>query len=329
MEMVSVIIPTYKGSSKLSRAINSVLVQTYPKIEIIVVDDNEPNTLERRKTEKIIRDSYISVVTYIKHNMNKNGAAARNTGIVNANGEYITFLDDDDFMMPNRIKKSVDFLQNNPDFGGVCCNVHVLDGNRISFTCISRKELQLQDILENDMILGTGSNIFIRRDVIDTVKEFDKLFYRHQDLEFMLRVVMSYKVGGIDYIGLVKSQNDTNNNLQYKKMYETKKNFTDKFHGVIRELSEAQRKAYFLNMYHVLFFSALKSDKQDMLQAKKNLQCQRPLTIYEKIRYDLAWIGISNTVLFRVLARGVNHFLSKKIEKNSLEYILYTNNIDL
>ena len=95
--LVSVIIPTYKRPDYLDRAIDSVLNQTYNNIEIIVVDDNNPNTEGRERTEKIMRRYENNPhVIYIKHEYNKNGSAARNTGFKASHGVYLAFLDDDD-----------------------------------------------------------------------------------------------------------------------------------------------------------------------------------------------------------------------------------------
>lgn len=91
---VSVIIPTYKGSSALNRAIDSVLCQSYKEIEIIVVDDNDPTSDERKNTEALM-SRYIGDkrIRYIKHQRNSNGAVARNTGITAATGKL--FVADD------------------------------------------------------------------------------------------------------------------------------------------------------------------------------------------------------------------------------------------
>ena len=97
MNLVSVVIPTYKRSNRLPIAINSVLSQTYSNVEIIVVDDNGENnhTLDTKK----ILQPYLkkNQIKYICHQTNKGGCKARNTGAFAANGTYIAFLDDDDF----------------------------------------------------------------------------------------------------------------------------------------------------------------------------------------------------------------------------------------
>ena len=112
---VSVIIATYRRDEPLRRAIASVKNQTYPDIEIIVVDDNaDPkwNTV----VESMV-NSFESI-TYIKNEKNCGSAKTRNIGIFAATGDYITFLDDDDEYLPEKIEKQfTDMLTSNADFG--------------------------------------------------------------------------------------------------------------------------------------------------------------------------------------------------------------------
>lgn len=103
--LVSVVIPTYKRSSTLRRAIDSVLYQTYPNIEIIVVDDNGKASEDANATQNLLYD-YISSnkIRYIQRDCNGGGAKSRNTGIMEAKGEYVAFLDDDDEYYPSKIE---------------------------------------------------------------------------------------------------------------------------------------------------------------------------------------------------------------------------------
>lgn len=113
-EKVSVIIPTYKRSEFLHRAIDSVLNQTYSNIEVVVVDDNDPNSKYRLETEeKMKKYSKNTNVIYIKNNKNLGGALARNEGIFKASGDYITFLDDDDIYLPEKIERQLKFMLEN------------------------------------------------------------------------------------------------------------------------------------------------------------------------------------------------------------------------
>ena len=104
--LVSVIIPTYKRSDMLPRAIASVLGQTYQNIQVVVVDDNNPDTEWRETTSKKM-EAYAddSRVKYVCHEQNMNGSVARNTGIHESDGDIVCFLDDDDWFLPTKIEK--------------------------------------------------------------------------------------------------------------------------------------------------------------------------------------------------------------------------------
>ena len=109
--MVTVIIPTYKRTVEyLSRAVNSVINQTYSNIEIIVIDDS-PEDYEYRNDIKEFMDSIVSErIRYYQNEYNMGGSLARNRGISLANGQFVSFLDDDDEYKPEKIEKQVKFM---------------------------------------------------------------------------------------------------------------------------------------------------------------------------------------------------------------------------
>lgn len=113
-EKVTVIIPTYKRDVfYLSRAVESVLQQTYANIEVIVVDDS-PSDYENRYQIKNYMNSLIKEntnVIYLQNEVNLGGSLARNRGIYEATGKYITFLDDDDKYKARKIEKQVAFMK--------------------------------------------------------------------------------------------------------------------------------------------------------------------------------------------------------------------------
>ena len=108
---VTVIIPTYKRTVDfLSRAVKSVINQTYPNVEIIVIDDS-PSNYEMRNSIKEYMDTVVNDdIKYFQNEKNMGGSLARNRGIELATGEYISFLDDDDEYMPEKIEKQVKFM---------------------------------------------------------------------------------------------------------------------------------------------------------------------------------------------------------------------------
>ncbi len=111
---VSVIVATYNRADLLPRAVNSVLAQTYDNYEIIIIDDCSAD-----RTDVVAQQFSDPRIRYVRHETNRGAAFARNTGIAEARGEYIAFLDDDDECAPNRLADQVAVLDANPDIGMV------------------------------------------------------------------------------------------------------------------------------------------------------------------------------------------------------------------
>ena len=111
MPLVSVVIPTYGRATALRAAIESVLLQNYPEIEIVVVDDNGINTAFQQETEKAVSDLIDQhAIKYVVREANGGGSAARNLGIERAAGDLIGFLDDDDLFYRTKISHQVKHL---------------------------------------------------------------------------------------------------------------------------------------------------------------------------------------------------------------------------
>lgn len=109
--LVSVVIPTYKRSVKfLSRAVESVLNQTYKNIEIIIVDDNPGFPEIRKEVENYVKELNSDKVIYHQNEKNLGGSLTRNAGIDLAHGEYLAFLDDDDEFMEQKIERQLQFM---------------------------------------------------------------------------------------------------------------------------------------------------------------------------------------------------------------------------
>src|SRR5207237_7043535 len=105
MPKVSVIIPTHNRSGFLRLAVLSVLKQTFPDFELVIVDDASGDD-----TPAVVKRFEDPRIRYIRHERNLRIAAARNTGISNSTGEYVAFLDDDDEWLPSKLQKQVSAL---------------------------------------------------------------------------------------------------------------------------------------------------------------------------------------------------------------------------
>jgi len=245
--LVSVITPTYKRPKLLDRAIDSVLNQTYDRIEVIVVDDNNENTEYRRETEKLMeRYNDLEEVKYIKHQVNKNGAAARNTGIRNSKGEYIAFLDDDDEFLPRKIELQVNKIEClGKEWGGIYSGFIRKIGDEVVFERKNIEEGDLtKEILLRQLTLHAGSTLMVKRGIIEELNGFDESFIRHQDLELLLRFFRKYKLAGVNKkLSIIHKGEVSTPNA--KNMREIKVKFLDKFQSDIESFSkDVQRKIY-------------------------------------------------------------------------------------
>jgi glycosyltransferase involved in cell wall biosynthesis len=245
-KLVSVIIPTYKRSDCLPNAIKSVLNQTYKDIEIIVVDDNDPESEYRKNTEKVMEGfSQYSNVIYIKHDINRNGSVARNTGFKNSHGDYIMYLDDDDEFLPNKVEAQVRCLENLDDSWGLCYTnfMRKFKGKVLDYSCEKREGRLFTDALMRNLFIQPGSNLMIRRSVVEEMNGFDETFIRNQDLEFLNRILYKYKIAHVDILGLVVNLPTT----QYRKcdFEEINNYYIDRFKPFVELLSDEDKKKFY------------------------------------------------------------------------------------
>lgn len=205
-DLVSIIIPTYGRPDTLSIAIESCLKQTYSPIELIVVDDNNPGTEARELTEQMMKQyEQNPKVKYIRHQYNKNGSAARNTGFRNSSGKYVAFLDDDDYFYPKKIANQVQRFENLSEEYGVCYSKYETRRNgKLMLTYRGHEEgnVLLYALMRN-LFIAAGSNLLVKRHVVQEINGFDESFKRNQDLEFLVRILQKHKLAYDNNLGLV------------------------------------------------------------------------------------------------------------------------------
>ena len=132
---VSVIVPTHSRPHFLGRTIESLLAQTYPDVEIVVVDDNAPDSSFRADTEALMKNYEANEnIVYVRNEKSIGGGPSRNAGIAASSGDYITFLDDDDVYLPEKIDTQLSFmLKNDLDLSFTDVFIHNGDGKLIEY----------------------------------------------------------------------------------------------------------------------------------------------------------------------------------------------------
>lgn len=203
MTTVSVVIPTYNREETIRRAVASALNQTLDDIEVIVVDDGSTDD-----TIAVLDEIEDHRLTVIEHIENRGGSAARNTGIEHCSGEYIAFLDSDDEWLPKKLELQKARLETlGDDWVGVYCNfiqkrensvVELLDNLIRRPTGLEGSEKLIVGILLRNFAPRGGSTLFLKSQVVCKVDGFDESFQRHQDLEFLVRILQQGKLGFVD-----------------------------------------------------------------------------------------------------------------------------------
>ncbi len=188
-DLVSVIIPFFNDSQTISRALESVIAQTYTNIEVLVVDDGS-STEEHAALEKIV--SNYEKVRVIKRPHNRGAGFARNTGIAKAKGEYIAFLDADDEMYAHKIESQLKALRKS-GAEAVLSDYHESENGKIKPSEITYEFFGL-DGMNLDIPFGLRCGIqlvgmLFTREAVLRSQGF-RTMYNGQDKDFFLRSLM-------------------------------------------------------------------------------------------------------------------------------------------
>lgn len=180
---ISAIIINYNNDKFIEEAIRSVQKQSHPVQEIIVVDDCSTD----KSIEKI--NGVNIPIKLIRHEKNMGPSAARNTGIKNATGEILAFLDGDDTYHKDKIKNSITYFEKYPEVGMVYTDYEVLENNNLRREFARSFDYQLlkEDCLPN-------SNSLIRKSVFATVGMFNESIRGAEDYEMWIRIAQKYMI---------------------------------------------------------------------------------------------------------------------------------------
>ena len=190
--LFSVIIPTYNRANILSRAIDSVLAQTYRNFELIVVDDGSTDETLR------LLESYGNKITVLAQ-QNKGVSSARNFGIICAAGEVITFLDSDDSWLPYKLQKQADYFKEYPEIQLVHGEeIWIRNGKRVNPK--NKHKKSGGDIFENSLSLCliSPSAVAVKKTLLDQIGGFDENFVVCEDYDLWLKITSQHKVGFIE-----------------------------------------------------------------------------------------------------------------------------------
>ena len=195
---VSVIIPTFNRLSLISRAIDSVLKQTFKPFEIIVVDDGSSDN-----TSTFIKNNYKSVKLIKQKNLGV--SKARNVGIKNSSGDWIALLDSDDEWKKNKLEVQIKSLSEY-DYYSVCHTneIWIRNGTRVNQK--KRHQKYGGNIFDKclDIFRISPSSIIFQKNIINEVGWFDENLSICEDYDLWLRITANFKILFIDKPLIIK-----------------------------------------------------------------------------------------------------------------------------
>lgn len=183
----SIVIPTFNRENLLPFAINSILNQTFTDFEIIIIDDGSTDN-----TEEVVKNIKSNKILYFKTE-NKGIAAARNLGINKAKGNYIGFLDSDDFYYKEHLKNAYDLIQAINTNEIIHLNFYHGDRNQINFN-----KNKLPKLLPNDLFKNCSfhvNSLFIPNNIAKLVLfNEDRDLMLSEDWEYFIRLATRYQI---------------------------------------------------------------------------------------------------------------------------------------
>jgi len=158
---VSIIMPAYNAAVTIEESIQSVIAQTYPHWELLIIDDGSTDT-----TLKIIKqaaDNDIRIRIFLNKN-NQGVAASRNEGIKKANGEYIAFLDSDDLWHKDKLKKHLSFIKENNAIISYTATAYIRNGIPSNYVLRAVNKFTRSDLMKRNII--SCSSVVVKREVM-------------------------------------------------------------------------------------------------------------------------------------------------------------------
>jgi len=260
-ELISVIITTYNREDLLERAIRSVLAQTYPVVELIIVDDcsNEKTAqlIESMRAECEARFVYF---TYERNETNSGSNFSRNRGYALSHGVFVTGLDDDDYFLPERLSKLVSRYDENYAF--VTDTITRLDKTDRKYQDRNDKKIiGLQDILCENVV---GNQVLTTREKLLGVGGFSPEIKQQQDRDVWIKLILKYGPG-IKYnfsTAMVDAEHGSNRITSQVKKYNAYRKLYFKYREHMTEVTRSN------NLFQLMSFRGFKSKRMNCLLCK-------------------------------------------------------------
>ena len=204
MSLISVMMPTYNNAKYIKQAIESIYAQNYDNIEIIVVDDGSTDN-----TKGIVQQYKDIKYFYIEH---KGISVARNTALEKSKGEYIAFLDSDDYWLPNKLNTQMQYFKDHPD----CEIVFTKYENFFEDEKLKTNKRAMHEKMMEKFLKQYLPSSVIKKELFEKYGNFDENFSGVEDTEFLYRLLkkgvsINHIIPEVFYVRRIHGKNVTLN----------------------------------------------------------------------------------------------------------------------
>lgn len=255
---VSIIIPVYNAEKTLERCVDSIINNTYHNFELILIDDNSQDQ------SLSLCYKYKSEYTIIHHNMNNRGASySRNKGIELSSGEYIMFVDSDDWIEPDYISLFVNSINNNKDCLVVSGYCNHDESNSGVLGLIKPKKGNYLALYEDTLLQQLWNKIFDANIIKDNTIQFNEELIIGEDFDFVLNYIDAIKENKVIIINSMP--------YHYMRDQETSLMYNVKPENVKTSLKNLEHLYNIMNMPKDEITSNLKNEKKKLVEVNAYL----------------------------------------------------------
>jgi len=206
MPAVSIIMPVYNGEKYVADAIQSILAQTFTDFDFIIVDDGSQDRTAEFVSAYEARDNRIRFSRF-KHNVGV--ADARNHALTLSSGEYIAVMDGDDFSLPRRLERQVEYLRANPEIGVLGAGAQAVNENLLPLFPFDLPEHHA--LIAFNLLVGSSfvhSTVIMRRQLLESVGGYEPSRRTAIDTELWSRLLSRTRFANLPEILLLYRQHD-------------------------------------------------------------------------------------------------------------------------
>lgn len=240
---VAVIIPTYNRAHVISRALRSVLIQTYQNLEVIVVDDGSTDD-----TQCVVESFVDPRVRYLRSEGNLGATAARNLGIRNSSAEFIAFQDSDDEWLCEKLEKQMAvFAQASAIVGVVYTGFLRVENNKATYyppDSVTNKSGNILEALLRGNFVTTQAAV-VRKNCLMESGMFDEQLPRFQDWELFIRIAKRYEFLCIDEPLLLAFHSQSSITAESSRIYDALKLIIEKHKDIYAGNGKALARNYY------------------------------------------------------------------------------------